>query len=478
VMGNCGLTLAPCKPESRNALIGTFVRVEAMPRHSLEAGIPWEWTTHGDFLDALSRRRLGLNIATLVGHCAVRQYAMGEASVEREANDPEISQMEELVRQGMAAGAFGFSTNSNQTHFREDGKPVPSRFAGLGEAQRLSRVVGASRRGAVQFTHGAFATPEHVANIGKWYDAILSETGRPLIGESIRHRWSEPDLWRKQLDDVEERWRRGFASYAMTSTRRSLRRWNLKDGERFKELPEWKRLMSLTMESRKDELGKGETRQRLAGEMASASLATDLTDRWSSVAVNKVSRAEHEHFQGKSIDELSRLQGKTAMDAFLDLALAEDLETVFEESNTQGDEKAVREIFQSPYVMLGQSDAGAHVASGNPGFGFGTLLLSYWVRERKIMSLEDAIRKLTFMPASIFGIADRGLLRPGMAADIFVFDPAAIGLEKPRQVNDLPEGAPRFVQSARGIHYSIVNGSVLMQNGAHTGAYPGKVLRS
>jgi N-acyl-D-aspartate/D-glutamate deacylase len=478
VMGNCGLTLAPCKPESRDALIGTFVRVEAMPRHSLQAGIPWEWTTHGDFLDALSRRRLGLNIATLVGHCAVRQYAMGEASVEREANDPEISQMEDLVRQGMAAGAFGFSTNSNQTHFREDGKPVPSRFASLGEAERLSRVVGASRRGAVQFTHGAFATPEHVANIGKWYDAILSETGRPLIGESIRHRWSEPDLWRKQLDDVEERWRRGFASYAMTSTRRSLRRWNLKDGDRFKELPEWKRLMSLALESRKDELGKGGTRQRLAGEMASASLATDLTGRWSSVVVNKVSRAEHEDFQGKSIDELSRLQGKTAMDAFLDLALAEDLETVFEESNTQGDEKAVREIFQSPYVMLGQSDAGAHVASGNPGFGFGTLLLSYWVRERKIMSLEDAIRKLTFMPASIFGIADRGLLRPGMAADIFVFDPAAIDLEKPRQVNDLPGGAPRYVQGARGIHYSIVNGSVLMQNGSHTGAYPGKVLRS
>jgi N-acyl-D-amino-acid deacylase len=478
VMGNCGLTLAPCKPESRNALIGTFVRVEAMPRHSLEAGIPWEWTTHGEFLDALSRRRLGLNIATLVGHCAVRQYAMGEASVEREANDPEISQMEDLVRQGMAAGAFGFSTNSNQTHFREDGKPVPSRFAGLGEAERLSRVVGASRRGAVQFTHGAFATPEHVANIGKWYDAILSETGRPLIGESIRHRWSEPDLWRKQLDDVEERWRRGFASYAMTSTRRSLRRWNLKDGDRFKELPEWKRLMSSALESRKDELGKGGTRQRLAAEMASGSLGTDLTNRWSSVAVNKVSRAEHEDLQGKSIDELARLQGKTAMDAFLDLALAEDLETVFEESNTQGDEKAVREIFQSPYVMLGQSDAGAHVASGNPGFGFGTLLLSYWVRERKIMSLEDAIRKLTFMPASIFGIADRGLLRPGMAADIFVFDPAAIGLEKPRQVNDLPEGAPRFVQGARGIHYSIVNGSVLMQNGSHTGAYPGKVLRS
>lgn len=478
VMGNCGLTLAPCKIESRDALIGTFVRVEGMPRHSLQVGIPWDWSTHGDFLDALSSRPLGLNIATLVGHCAVRQYAMGEASVEREADDAEISQMEDLVRQGMAAGAFGFSTNSNQSHFREDGKPVPSRFANLNEIERLCRVVGSSRRGAVQFTHGAFATPEHVAHISKWYDTILGETGRPLIGESIRHRWSEPDLWRNQLDDVAERWRRGFASYAMTSTRRSLRRWNLKDGARFNELPAWKRLMSLSGPERLQELRAQGFRQALVGDMAAAGPATDLSSRWHAVAVNKISGPEHKDFEGKSIDDLSRLQGKAGVDAFLDLALADDLETVFEDSTTQGDEKAVAEIFQSPYVMLGQSDAGAHVASGNPGFGFGTILLSYWVRERKIMALEDAIRKLTFMPASIFGIHDRGLLRPGMAADVFVFDPATIGLEKPRQVNDLPEGAPRYVQGARGIHYSIVNGSLLMQNGAHTGVYPGRVLRS
>jgi N-acyl-D-aspartate/D-glutamate deacylase len=172
------------------------------------------------------------------------------------------------------------------------------------------------------------------------------------------------------------------------------------------------------------------------------------------------------------------LQGKSAIDALLDLSLDEDLETVFEDSITQGDENAVAAIFRSPYVMLGQSDAGAHVASANPGFGYATFLLSYWVRQRRIMPMEEAIRKLTFMPASIFGIHDRGLLRPGMAADIFVFDPATIDLQKPEQVNDLPEGAPRYIQHARGIYYSIVNGSVLMQNGSHTGNFPGKVLRS
>jgi N-acyl-D-amino-acid deacylase len=478
VMGNCGLTLAPCKPESRDALIGTFVRVEAMPRNSLTAGIPWEWTSHGQYLDALGRRPLGLNIATLVGHCAVRQHAMGEASVEREANDAEIAVMEELVRQGLAAGAFGFSTNSNQSHFREDGKPVSSRFASLHEIERLCRVVGQNHRGAVQFTHGAFATPEHVARISQWYDTILKETRRPLIGESIRHRWSEPDLWRKQLDDVEERARQGAASFAMTSTRLALRRWTLKDGNRLDEMPAWKKIMSLPLEVRKQAFRDQETRRELAGEVVLNRPAINFSRRWDSVFVNQVGHADHKDLQGKSIEEIARLQEKSPIDAILDLSLDEELETVFEDSITQGDEKAVAAIFRSPYVMLGQSDAGAHVASANPGFGFGTFLLSYWVRQRGIMPMEEAIRKLTFMPASIFGIHDRGLLRPGMAADILVFDPATIDLEKPERVNDLPQGAPRYIQHARGIHYTIVNGSVLMHNGSHTGAYPGKVLRS
>jgi len=478
VFGNCGLTLAPCKPESRDALIGTFVRVESMPRNTLKAGIPWEWTTHGQFLDALSRRPLGLNVATLVGHCAVRQYAMGEASVEREATDSEISEMTELVRQGMAAGAFGFSTNSNQSHFREDGKPVASRFANLHEIERLCRVVGQSQRGAVQFTHGAFATPEHVARISQWYDTILNETRRPLIGESIRHRWSEPGLWRKQLDDVEARARQGAASFAMTSTRLALRRWNLKESSRLDEMPAWKKVMSMPLEARKEALRSGETRRALAEEITPDRPAINFSRRWDSIFVHKTGRADHKHLQGKSVDEIARSQGKSSIDALLDLSLDENLETVFEDSITQGDEKAVAAIFRSPYVMLGQSDAGAHVASANPGFGFSTFLLSYWVRQRGIMPMEEAIRKLTFMPASIFGIHDRGLLRPGMAADVFVFDPATIDLEPPEQVNDLPEGAPRYIQHARGIRYSIVNGSVLMDNGSHTGAYPGKVLRS
>ena len=477
VTGNCGLTLAPCKPEGRDALIGTFVRVEAMPRETLQAGIPWEWTTHAEYLQALERKPLGLNVATLIGHCAVRQFAMGEAAVEREANDGEIAEMEELVRQGMAAGAFGFSTNSNQTHFREDGKPVASRFSSLKEIARLCRVVGASQRGLVQFTHGAFATPEHVALISQWYDTILQETRRPLIGESVRHRWGEPDLWRKQLNDVEERGRQGYAAYAMTSTRRSMRRWTLKEGSRLHVMPAWKKILSLPTEERNAQLRQPAVRRELDRETTQGA-PIDFSRRWDLISVKKVACAEHSHFEGKSIAELANEQHKNPIDAMLDLALSEDLATTFEDSTTQGDEQAVKEIFCNPNVLLGQSDAGAHVANGNPGFGFATLLLAYWVRERKLMTLEDAIKKLTFLPASIFGIHDRGLLRRGMAADMFVFDPKTIDQTKPEQVHDLPQGAPRYIQGAKGIHYTIVNGSVLMKNGTHTGMYPGKVLRS
>src|SRR5262245_55736912 len=327
VTGNCGLTLAPCKPESRDALIGTFVRVEAMPRKSLQAGIPWEWTTHGEFLNALERKPLGLNVATLVGHCAVRQYAMGEASVEREADNSEIAEMEKLVSHGMKAGAFGFSTNANQRHYREDGKPVASRFAGIEEIARLCRAVGESQRGLVQFTHGAFASPEHVAHIGQWYDTILKETRRPLIGESIRHFWTEPDLWRKQLNDVEERCRQGYAAYAMTSTRRTLRRWTLKDATRFDEIPAWKNLMMLPLDLRKEKFRDPQTRIELGKAMAE-SKPISFSCRWDMVFVKKAARVGN-NYQGKSIEELAQSQSKAPIDAFLDLALAEDLETTF-----------------------------------------------------------------------------------------------------------------------------------------------------
>ena len=180
VIGNCGLTLTPCKPADRDLLVGTFVRVEGMPRKVLETSIPWDWTTHAEYLQALERLPLGPNVVTFVGHCAVRQYAMGEESVEREATDGEITQMEELVREGMAAGAFGFSTNSNQSHFREDGKPVPSRSPA---SRKSPGCAASSARASAAWCNSPTARSPHPSmsrTSASGTTRFLQETRRPV----------------------------------------------------------------------------------------------------------------------------------------------------------------------------------------------------------------------------------------------------------------------------------------------------------
>lgn len=187
--------------------------------------------------------------------------------------------------------------------------------------------------------------------------------------------------------------------------------------------------------------------------------------------------AHNQHLTGKSIAEIAEAQGKDVLDAFLDLAVEEQLETGFEINQINGDEAAVGQILSSPYTVVGLSDAGAHVVF-DAGYGYCTRLLGFWVREKGIMPLEEAVRKLTFHSASVFGLHNRGLLRPGMTADITIFDPDTVDAMDPEPVNDLPGGGPRLMQHSKGIHYTIVNGTVLVENNQHTGAYPGQLLRA
>ena len=472
VTGNCGLTLAPVKPQDHEALVGTFIRVEGMPAKVLRSEVPWGWTAHGEYMDALRSRPLGLNIATLVGHCAVRQYVMGDSSVERAATEDEIQAMEQLVRDGMDAGAFGFSTNMNDRHFREDGKPIPSRLAEREEVDRLCGVVGDFQRGVIQFSHGGFRSAQHM----DWYNDVAKATGRPLIWQSILHRWADPEMWRWQLDQTADSFRQGAPAYPITNARPFSNRWTLKDAQVFDELPTWKNVLFLPLEARKEAFRDSETRRKMTFEAVEDTRPISFSRRWDIIKIRKT-RPEHQQWQNKSVAEYASAAGKPVIDAFLDLSLSEDLETLFESSDNQGDPDAVGEILRSPYVLVGQSDAGAHLAF-DAGFGYATLLLGYWSRDRHVMPLEEAVRKLTFMVASIFDIRDRGLLRPGYVADVAVFDPDTVMAEDREMVNDLPGGEPRYVQHARGMHCTIVNGEVLMEDGQHAGAYPGRVLSS
>ncbi|MEK7209787.1 MAG: amidohydrolase family protein [Candidatus Binatota bacterium] len=473
IPGNCGLTLAPCRPEDREGILGSFVRVEAMPLQVLKSAVSWEWETFPEYLNHLDRR-LGVNVAALVGHCALRQYVMGEEACERAATPGEIGRMKEILRESIQAGAMGFSTNQNPVHMRADGKPIASRFATEGEIIELAGVLGELNRGSVQISVG---TPGISKPADKSVDFFnrLAAAGRPVIWQSISHRWDQPDLWRELLNMARESLAAGFPSYPLCNARLFNNRFNLKNAQVFDDLPTWKQVFFTPIEQRMETFRDPEARQKLRYEAVENHFRSRFSRRWDLVYMIKAATPKNKALEKKSVAEIAQIQGKDVIDAFLDLSLEEGLETLFQTSSNNGDENAVAEIIKSPFTLVGQSDAGAHLIY-DAGYGYATRLLGYWIRERKIMSLEEGVRKLTFMVASIFGLYDRGLIRPGMAADLVLFDPATVNDCEPEMANDLPGGEKRLVQKAVGVKMTVVNGEILTVDGGHTGALPGRVL--
>lgn len=469
VTGNCGLTLAPVKKGGEDALVKSFVRVEAIPRYALEQGVRWGWHTFGEYLDSLEGK-VGVNMGGLVGHIAVRQYVMGEDAVERAAAPGEIQQMRLLVREAMEGGALGISTNRNERHMREDGKPVASRLADDKELFALCDVLAELNAGVIETILGRNKI-EHF----ELYGELARRTQRPIIWQSIQHRWTEPDLWRQQLEAVAPIFRAGYRAYGLSHTVPLVRRFTLKNTQVFDEFPTWKSLMFLPEEARRQAFADPATRQKLRADLADPR-PTNFHRRWDIVRVEKCAKRENSKYDGKSITEMADMRGQDPLDAFLNLALEENLETVFWNANSGGDSRAVGEILSSPYVLAGTSDAGAHVQFG-ADFGYSTTLLGLWVRERGVLSLERAVNKLTFEVASVYGLEGRGLLRPGFAADLAIFDPDTVNAHEPEWAEDYPAGTKRLVQRSEGMHYTVVNGQVIFEEGRLKEGLPGQILR-
>lgn len=469
VMGNCGLTLAPVKKGEEDALVKSFVRVEAIPRYALEQGVRWNWHTFGEYLDSLEGK-VGINVGGLVGHIAVRQYVMGEESVERQATPGEIQQMRLLVRDAMEGGALGISTNRNERHMREDGKPVASRLADDKELFALCDVLGELNAGVIETILGRNKI-EHF----ELYGRLARRTQRPVIWQSVQHRWTEPNLWREQLDAVAPIFRDGYRAYGLSHTVPLVRHFSLKNAQVFDEFPTWKSLMFLPEEVRRQAFADPETRQKLRADLADPR-PTNFHRRWDIVRVEKTVKPENRKYVDKNIAEMAAMRSQDPLDAFLDLALEENLETVFWNANNGGDSEAMGEILRSPYVLAGTSDAGAHVQFG-ADFGYSTTLLGLWVRERGVLSLERAVNKLTFEVASVYGLEGRGLLRPGFAADLSIFDPSTVNAHEPEWAEDYPAGTKRLIQRSEGMCYTIVNGRVIYEDGRLGGELPGQILR-
>ena len=472
IIGNCSLALAPVKAPERRKLAGMLSYVEAIPMDVLEAGVPWTWETFPEYMGAIGQR-LGVNVGTLVGHSAIRLYAMGEQCSDRSATDAELEAMRRVLRESIDAGALGLSITRNMNHFDVEGKRIPAACAPESELFALADVLREAGTGVIQC--GGGTNPELKDGL---LSRISQASGRPIMYNTLLEQARQPGRWQKHLEHVEATARQGIRAIPLCNPGSVVNRFTMHNCQVFRGMPTWLPILQASDDEKLSAYRNPEMREKLRAEV-DAPLGPDSTfsKRWDLMVVEEPVLGKNRGLRGRHIAEIAKEQGVHPLDAFLDLAVEEDLETVFSLGEINMDTEAVAQILGSPYAVVGLSDGGAHVQFhsnvSNP-----TRLLGYWVREKGIMSLELAVRRLTFDSASAFGIYDRGLIQPGMAADLVVFDPDTVRPIAEDKVHDFPANGWRMRELAEGIHYTVVNGEVLMEKGTHTGSLPGRVLHN
>jgi N-acyl-D-amino-acid deacylase len=469
IIGNCSLTLAPVRAHDHETLAGMLSEVEAIPMDILRQAVPWNWETFPDYLNAIGKH-LSINVGSLVGHSAVRLYAMGEASQQRPATENELDVMRRVVRESVEGGALGLSVSRNMSHLDVHGKLIPAAFAPETEMFALAQVLQEMGTGVMQ--SGGGAGPE----LKQGLMSRLSEaSGRPVIYNSITHSLYAPERWRQHLNLVEERYKAGTRAVPLCTPNSASILFNMKNSQFFRQMPNWLSIMQVSDDEKLRMYNDPEVRQKLRADLDRPDNGFDK--RWDILMVEEPVLPENQQLKGKRLGEIAAMQGKEPLDTFLDLAVQENLNTVFGFCHRNTDRSSVGEILNSPYTVVGLSDGGAHVQYHSE-VGYSTRLLGYWVREQGVMSLEQAVRRLSFDSASAYGIHDRGLLRPGWAADMVVFDPDTVKPRKQDVVHDFPNNGWRMRVLADGIQYTVVNGEVVLDHEKPTGATPGRVLRN
>jgi N-acyl-D-aspartate/D-glutamate deacylase len=484
--GNCGFSVAPNRPDQRDFLTRMFAKVEGMSPVALSA-VDWSFETFPEFL-ASRAGRLGVNMACYVGHSAVRRYVMGDAGSEREATAEEVEAMRQVVAEAMDAGAAGFSSSSGPTQLDGDDRPVPSRFASRGELEVLCAEAGRHYGGSITYLHRSA-----IGGLDEQDKELLVHLGKlsrlPIILQGLGGR-SKVDVPGAGWDDVaawiEDAGREGVGIFSLLRNHPFDRDFRLDQGTNLYEgVPAWHRVTraGIPKEEKlsmlRDAAVRDEMRQAVENPNRDGDKGSTLPPPgWKVVFVDEVSRPEHEKFLGRSIADIAGEMGVAPADAMLDLALEEDLETVFRYvSKNRAWEEAVAAGQRHPAMVIGVSDGGAHL-DRDDGADWSTAFLAFWVREKRLWSLEEGIRQITQVPAALLGFPDRGMLLPGYHADAFVFDPDTVGLASKRQVHDLPGGEARYSARPKGIMWTIVNGVPIVHDSELlTGSLPGQVVR-
>ncbi len=473
IIGNCGFTIAPCRPADRDLILKNLTQVEGMSIDVLRAGTRWGFESVPEFFAMLEHQGVALNVAGFVGHSSVRTYVMGEDAPRRAATAAEVAQMKDIVLEGMRAGAIGFATSTSPNHNGHGGIPMPSRLADDQELRALVGCLKEAGRGVFMLTKGGQTRIEFL-------EELAADTGRPVVVAALLHNNTNPRSVFDDLDKISAANGRGRRLYGAISCCPLTMDFTLHSPYTFEGLAAWKPVLSLSGEKYKSALREKAFRAAVRAEINGPPVATRLFNgEWDKVYVENVGRPEQNgKWQQQTVAEMARATGADPLDAMLDLAIAEDLDTEFSALLLNSDETAVGAMLRHPHSLVSLSDAGAHLTLFNDA-GFGLHLLGHWVREKKVLTLQEAVRKLTIDPAAVFGIDGRGRLEAGYAADLFLFDPATVGRGPKKRVQDLPAGGTRLMMPPLGVHGVWVNGvRVADESGlCKLDRLPGKVLR-
>jgi N-acyl-D-aspartate/D-glutamate deacylase len=473
-IGNCGFSLAPSKPEDVAWTAKMLSRVEGMSEDALLAGVTYPGGPMAAFLGNLDGK-VGVNVLAYAGHCALRRWVMGESASERTATDDEIAAMVALLEQALDDGAIGLSTSQLDLHVDHLGRPVPSNLASHAEIEALCATLATRSSGAISFFPRSFVTgldDDDAALV----EAMSQLSGKTVHGNVLGYFHAAPDGWRRNLAVAERLAAKGLRYYPMLVLNPKGVHFAFDSTFIFDELPTWRAVLTLPLPERSTQLSSPETRAVLQAELADPTLGS-LRFAWDEIQVVWTADDALRDRRGRDLASIAHEHGVDPLDALLDLAVADGLRTNFAiRRKTSAEERAViDELVDHPLLMAGSSDGGAHLLTFC-GADYTTRLIAEHVPER--LSIEQAVSKLSFAPAASLGLWDRGLVRPGLAGDLVVFDPERVAVGAVELRHDFPTGAARLVFGAEGYRATIVNGRPIVLDGETTGEIPGEVIRA
>ena len=453
VIGNCGFTIAPCKPQDRDITMRNLTQVEGMSLDVLRQGIAWEFETFAEYMAQLRRKGSAVNIAAYIGHSSVRTYVMGDDASRRGATDVEIEQMQTIVREAMQAGAVGFASSTSPAHNGEGGLPMPSRLADDREMRALVTAMGECGHGVYMLTKGG-QTPV------PFLESLAADSGRPVMVAALLHNSTNPQAVFNDLDAIAAANTRGHPLIGQVSCCPLTMDFTMQSPYPVEGLKSWKPALGARGRTLKAILASQDFRDGVRAELATTINFRLFNGEWDKVQVVETTTSAHARYEQQTIADIARIEGRDPLDVMLDLAVDENLQTVFTAQLLNSDEEAVGRMLNHRHSIVSLSDAGAHLTFFNDA-GFGLHLMGHWARELGIMSISEAVRRLTSQPAQVFGMRQRGIIREGYAADLLLFDPETVARGPRRRVFDLPGGAPRLTTDAVGVQGVWVNGRMV-----------------